>query len=296
MENDMRKFLFTIIAALVLICGCTSGESPAITGEVMEFNAAYPSSTRASGQSFEDGDKIGIYISEYEDGKPVPLKASGNFKNNNPAVFDGRRWACDPVIYWGEGTYDVFAYYPYLLPDIVDEMPFNVATNQDEETSGGMSGYEASDFLHAAAKGVTREDGTVKLSFRHIMSNLTINLIKGEDFSGELPYDVTVMVHNTVTDCYIDLATGDVVKNPRARAKTIVARKTGQMKYSAVIVPQMIEYKVPLVEIACSGVSYMIESIFNFRSGTQHIINVTLDKNSDKVKIDIGGEVPGGWD
>ena len=104
MENDMRKFLFTIIAALVLICGCTSGESPAITGEVMEFNAAYPSSTRASGQSFEDGDKIGIYISEYEDGKPVPLKASGNFKNNNPAVFDGRRWACDPVICWGEGT------------------------------------------------------------------------------------------------------------------------------------------------------------------------------------------------
>lgn len=42
-----------------------------------------------------------------------------------------------------------------------------------------------------------------------------------------------------------------------------------------------------------SNVSYLMESRFIFRSGIQHSINIILDSDPAKVKIEIGGELQG---
>lgn len=284
-----------MLAIAGIAMGCARMESPIESGDVMRFEAAHPS-TRATETAFEAGDTIGVYISGYEDGKPVPLQLGGNFKNNNPVIFDGHSWTSDPVIYWDEGLYDVFAYYPFLRPESVDKMDFSVRANQNEEGDGkAPAGYAASDFLYASAKGLTRDGGAVRLAFKHLMSCLRVNLVKGEDFKGDIPDDVTVYVHNTVRRAVIDLSSGDVVKNPRASAGSIIARKDNDVSYSAIIVPQMIESKMPLIEIVCCGVSYLIESRFTFKTGVRHTFNVTLSGNPDKIKIEIGGEMDGGW-
>ena len=303
----MKKICLAISVAAVLFAGCaktgfpgdeTAGGETIADDGLMHFSMDYPS-TKATETAFESGDRIGVYITAYENGEPLALQLGGNYKNNNAVTFDGSVWNAEPEIYWEEenSKYDVFAYYPFGSPSSVDEMPFDVAENQNiPETEESLSTYEASDFLFASRKGVTSADGSVNLLFKHKMSKFTVVLKKGEDYEGEIPDEgVSVLIHNTVTSSLIDLSTGDVVKHPMASARTITAKKDASDRYSAIIVPQMILYKQPLIEIICNGVSYMIETRFQFKSGVQHIINVTLDNNPEQVKIEIGGEIEGGW-
>ena len=289
----MKKIYLLTFAAL-LAFGCNKIETPeAVDDGAMRFNVEYPA-TKATETAFEAGDKIGVYITEYDGNRSSALQLGGNYKNNNPVVFDGTKWTADPMIYWGEGKYDVYAYYPFCLPESVDEMPFSVALDQRAaETSDALSAYEASDFLYAVKKGVTSEGGEVRLPFKHKMSKLTINIIKGEDFEGDIPEDMTVYIHSIVADCLIDLSTGDVVKDPHASVKTITAKKIDAGTHTAIIVPQMLVNKKPLVEIIFRNVSYMVESKFNFKSGIHHVLNITLNNNPDKVNIEIGGEIEG---
>lgn len=293
----MKKIFISAIVILTAITGCNKIETPEVSEDgTMRFNVSYPT-TKATETAFEAGDKIGVYITGYQDEKPLALQLGGNYKNNNPVIFDGTSWTADPVIYWGDGKYDVYAYYPFMIPESVDELMFSVALNQrTAETAEALSAYEASDFLYATAKGVISEDGDVDLLFKHKMSKLTVNLIKGSDYEGDLPETATLLVHSTITDCLIDLATGDVIKNPYSAAKTITAKQIDAGTHTAIIVPQMLTNKKPLIEIVFKDVSYMVESKFHFKSGTHHILNITINNNPDKVKIEIGGEIENDWE
>ena len=39
------------------------------------------------------------------------------------------------------------------------------------------------------------------------------------------------------------------------------------------------------------GVSYLFESKFVFKPGVEHLVNLVITDNPDKVKIEIGGEI-----
>ncbi len=129
------------------------------------------------------------------------------------------------------------------------------------------------------------------MKFRHIMSKLTVRLIKGEDYEGDIPENATVYIHNTVTDATIDLTAGVATKNMRANGKTVTARKAGPTSYTAIIVPQRLANRVPLVEVVMNGVSFLYESKFLFKPGIHHIVNLVVDKYPDQVQIEIGGEI-----
>ena len=61
--------------------------------------------------------------------------------------------------------------------------------------------------------------------------------------------------------------------------------------FSAILVPQRVENRQPLVEVVMKGVSYMYESKFVFKPGVEHLVNLIITNNPDNVKIEIGGEV-----
>lgn len=50
------------------------------------------------------------------------------------------------------------------------------------------------------------------------MSKISVRMIKGEDFEGELPDDATVYIHNTVTEATVDLQVGIATKLQRGKA------------------------------------------------------------------------------
>ena len=258
--------------------------------------------TKASDAGFDKGDKIGIYVTDWVDDKtPMPLQVSGNRANNLPLTFDGEAWTPAKTIYWGKGKSDVYAYYPYLDEvDDVNAQDFSVALDQNEKgDETALGGYEASDLLWAKAAGVAQAGGPVTLPMKHVMSKLTVKIVAGEDYVGELPEDATVLLHSTVTDARIDLETGAVVKNPYSGAKTIKMKKIGlrtsnevqAVVYEAVVVPQMLETSVPLLEINSKSVSYLLEDPFNFRPGVAYTYTVTLNTSTTAIKVEIGCEL-----
>ena len=253
----------------------------------MEFSFSHPSESRATETAFESGDAVGLFVAEAD----RPLEIAGNTVNNAKLTFDGSAWKSKRTLYWDNGQYNAYAYYPYLdnITSISDQ-PFEVKTDQ-RDGSQAMSGYEASDFLFASAKNISASANPISLQFRHIMSKITIRLIKGEDFEGEIPETATVYIHNTVTQSNIDLTAGVATKALRGASKTITARQAGPTSYSAIIVPQRLENRVPLIEVEMNGVSFLYVSKFLFNPGIHHIVNLVVDKNPDQVKIEVGGEI-----
>ncbi len=287
----MKCNIKTLGSVLLLALGASScsdeHDLPTISdtdGKVaMEFSFCHPSASRVTDTSFEQGDEVGLFLAE----AGMPLEVSGNTLNNERFTFSGSAWTAGRKLFWDKGIYNAFAYYPRLdeIPSVTD-LPFSVATDQRE-----AAGYEASDFLHASSLGIEASANPVDLMFRHIMSKLTIRLIKGEDYEGDIPDNATVYIHNTVTDATIDLTAGVATKNVRANGKTVTARKAGSTSYTAIIVPQRLANRVPLVEVVMNGVSFLYESKFLFKPGIHHIVNLVVDKNPEQVKIEVGGEI-----
>ena len=226
-----------------------------------------------------------IYVFLTDQNKMVEL--AGNYVTNVPLIYQGAAWNTPKPLYWNEGTYDVYAYYPYI-PSItsVTDQPFSVATDQND----GL-GFEASDLLWTAKKGIAASNGTVNLQFAHRLSRMQLQLVKSNDYEGELPDEAEVYIHNTVVDGTLDLNVGMVTCERHASAKTIKARSLGNHCYAAIVIPQRLNNRVPLVEVVSHGVSYLYESRFLFKPGVQHNVQLILSNNPDLIKIEVGGEI-----
>lgn len=299
MKYKSMKTKYLAIAALVLgMVACEQAASNAETpaDNRMLFDIASPSAhTRVSNGAFEAEDKIGVYVTDYvDDQTAMPLQISGNRANNEGLIYDGAEWAAERTIYWGEGKSDVYAYYPYMEVEDIDEQLFSVATDQNVEGA-----YEASDFLWAKAEGVAQSDGAVSLTMNHAMSRLVVKIMAGEDYVGSLPKDATVHLHSTVADARISIANGSVVKDPYSGAKSIKMRNLGvhtfaegeAVVYEAIVVPQMLETSVPLLEINSKSVSYLLEDMFNFKPGVSYTYTAVLNTSTTAIKVEIGCEV-----
>ena len=92
-------------------------------------------------------------------------------------------------------------------------------------------------------------------------------------------------IYNTVPTAQVDLSTGDVVKDPKAAVGPLQARRVSSDTFEAIVVPQMLVNRVPLFEVICGDVSYLLETKFNFRSGVCHTVNLTLTSNPEKVRM-----------
>lgn len=235
---------------------------------------------------------MGVFMTQYDGQVATPLQVAGNYATNILSTLTAGKWVNAPAIYWDEGKFDVYAYYPYDKVTSVENLPFTVQLDQSAPAADGkLSGYEASDFMWARNLGVVSSTSPVSLSFRHILSRVVINLVKSEDYTGDLPDKAEVYIHNTIPTALIDLSSGTVEKNGRVATATIKAVKSGDHSYSAVVVPQRLENRRPLVEVVADGVSFLVESTFVFKSGMSHTINVILANNPSQIKIEVGGEI-----
>lgn len=291
-NNIISGLCVALVAAGIASCG-SDNEIQQLNGQdgrmTMAFNFTHPDNTRATETAFESGDNVGLYVCDFN----VPLEIAGNTVNNEKVTFTSSGWTFARNLYWDKGQYNAYAYYPYLNDvSSITDLLFSVESDQTKpESAQSLSGYEASDFLFASRQNIEASANAVDMTFRHIMSKVTIRIIKGEDFEGDLPDDATVFIHNTVTDATIDLNAGVATKLPKATAKSIIAKDMGNHSYSAIVVPQRLDNRVPLIEVVMKGVSYLYDSKFIFKQGVHHLVNLVVDKNPEQVKIEIGGEL-----
>lgn len=294
----MKIHLIIYIALALTAVGMTScseetlptDEPTDVKGMEMKLLMTHPGSkTRATAMDFEAGDKTGVFVTLAD----KPLQVGGNVVNNEALTFVDDEWKAAKKLYWDEGTYNVYAYYPYISSvSSIEDQPFSISLDQSKEkTATALGGYEASDLLYATSKGVVASEEPVHLTFKHIMSKLTIRLIKGEDFEGEMPANATVYVHNTVPEATIDLQAGVATRNAKATRKTITAHHDGDYLYSAIVVPQRVENRMPLIEVVMNNMSYLYESKFQFKPGMEQLVNLIIPNNPDNIRIDIAGDI-----
>lgn len=253
------------------------------SGEI-QLNMLYPGQeSRATETAFETSDSIGVYVTTGD----ALLQLGGNEVNNELFMHSGSSWTSKRTVYWNEGTHNVYAYYPYSQEvNEIENFSFNV-----KEDQSSAWGYTRSDFMWASAAGVSASNDPVSMQFSHKMSNVVVNLVKGETFDGEIPSTAEVYLYSTTTAALVDLSTGDVAKDSYAGEGTIKCRKLSDTKFTAIVVPQSITSRRPLVEVIVDNVSYLMEGKISYRQGYRHTITVTLDKNPEQIKIDIGGKV-----
>ena len=144
------KNIFGIaVAALMAMAGCNDAadertpkrETLQACEMPLRFMAEHPGMSRVTATAFESGDRAGVFMTD----AGVALEASGNRLNNELLTCEGADWTTARTLYWDEGEFDVFAYYPYDGElRVVDDVPFSVARNQHAMVDdAGMDGYEA---------------------------------------------------------------------------------------------------------------------------------------------------------
>ena len=282
-----------IIPALLALCSCSQEHETEVPKDArdtpMTFSVSYPEQTRVAGSSFENNDKIGLFV--VEQGKPFEI--GGNLVNNEALTFNGTQWSASQTLFWDNGTFNAYGYYPYTKTvSSIEDLPFSVQTDQrTTNVVNGINGFEASDFLFAKTEGLAASNEPIHLNFKHIMSKLSITLVKGDDFEGELPTDAKVYIHSTYPEATIDLNAGVATVNGRTSRTTIIAKQDGDYNFSAVIVPQRIANRMPLIEVEMKGVAYLFESTFLFKPGINHNVRLIIEENPEQIKIEIGGEL-----
>lgn len=283
-----RYFMAAVMAIALAACNNEMGmEGTAYVpdeGEI-QLMMVHPHQTRVTETSFEVSDSIGVYVTAND----VALQLAGNEVNNELFTYNGTSWTSKRKVYWNTGKHNVYAFYPYSkkVNDVVD-YSFSVQTDQSTDW-----GYTHSDFLFASALDVTASANPVAMQFAHKMSNVIVNLEKGENFEGVIPANAEVYLLSTVPQAVIDLTTGDAAKDNYGSVEAIRCRQLSNTQYQGIVVPQSLTSRRPLVEVVIGDVSYLMEGKISYRPGMRHTISVTLDQNPEQIKIEIGGSIEG---
>ena len=294
----MKKSIFILSVATLWAMGCSKDSNFVEQNSNFDPNEirieASLGGTRATLTNFEAGDQMSLYVVEYTGDEVAEVQPLGNYINNEKMTYNGQEWKSDRPLYWSKTHCDFYGFYPYQPSGSLKDVYFEVAADQSQPSANGvLGGYEASDLMWARAEKYSREDGNVKLQFNHMMTRVVVDIVRGTKYEGELPEDISVHIYNTVTTAIVDWTIGSLKAYPQGGRKTINMRKVDADTFDAIVVPQFIERRTPLIEITMGGIAYLLETSMSFRPGKQHTITVTLNTSPDqeKIEIELDGEV-----
>lgn len=291
MKKKIRLFKIIGLSLLVLSCNRFEMESPADEARnpsLMRFAASYPlAHTRADEAGFADGDKMGVFVTDYENGSPGVLKADGNRADNVRFTFDesSMSWTGATDIYWKDDKtpVDIYGYYPFDA-DILDveDYRFSVSVRQDAAPTGiEPGGYEASDLLWAKSENVHPTSEIVTLTYGHMMAGVKVILQMGEGFEEAewASLSKTVLIRNVVADASVNLASGEIVPVEGVEVAQIVPCSYMD-EFRAVVVPQRVSGDLELLSITVDGMSYSYSRPdgMTYASGMMHRFTIKVDK------------------
>lgn len=284
----MKKFLLFFPAGCLFLAACAEGggeeptTSPPVEPSKIPINITAGVWTRATDAAFEQGDKAGIYVVNFNGASAGSLVTAGNHVDNMRFTYSGS-WTPDTPIYWKDQTTkaDFYCYYPHSTSVAnVSVYPFTVKADQSSE-----SNYKASDFLWGKAAGVAPTANPVQITVKHMMSNLLIYLKAGDGYKSEDLKQAKITICGMKTDATIDLATG------KATASGTVADMTPKAEadyYRALVVPQSVA-NADLIQVSIGESEYVLNQTVTFEANKQHSCTLTVNKTSEGINIGIGG-------
>ena len=295
----MKKYILYILmgAGALVSAACSKTDTvqdvPSDGRIVFRIGMTSPA-TKVTESGFQIGDEIGLWAVERTDGGDrVPLQIGGNYINNEALTLRNAsdQWTGSRTLYWSSKACDFYGLFPYQDGIVsIESQPFSVETDQSSATN-----FTSSDLLWAWDENVSYGE-TVSLQFRHLLSKLSVVIVKGDKFEGEIPADIAVHIYNTTTTGKVNLQEGSIEKDPFGAKRTLTAKKVSNERFEAIVVPQFIEKKTPLVEVTMGGIAYLLEYSISLRPGYEHTIRLTVNTSPDQEMIEISIDAEsGGW-
>ena len=296
----MKKAIFFLGMVMLSLASCTtdfdegSGSQPDQLLPIQLYGSIdQVATTRVNDDGFCDGDAVGIYVVNYENGNSGTLKLEGNQADNVKYVFDESNYRWVPVkdVYFRDSytLVDIIGYYPYANPSSVKAYPFEIQKDQSTDAANGLlGGYEASDFLWGKAADITPTATRINLKFQHRMAGVQVTLVEGNNWAeGEWEQvQKDVLVTNTKRKSTIDLATGEITAVGDAQPTGIIPSVSGD-NFRAVVVPQHIAAGTALLSLTVDGIPYGYKvksdgayTDFEYISGKLHKFTVKVSKKS----------------
>lgn len=290
-----KKIFFIPFLLLSLLWACddddndweVTGNPIQISGTISGMNAG-EAATR-----FRGGAGLGMFIVNYAENEVSEnIEFTKAQVRNEKYMQTAGGLVGDKSAYWGEAALvDVVAYYPWQkgAEQHPEAVVFEVAERQDT-LKNNLSAYDESDFLWAHSRAGLSE-GTVMLSFKHLMSKVVVYLKSDANTSGDM-VGAKVLIQGTHTAARINLANGTVA--PDVASGEIVAmeeemEKAGfELAVKAVVVPQTVQKNTQLLEVqTLGGYSYFynLPENLTFESGKQYTLEVTIESGECHVTI-----------
>ncbi len=284
------------LASILISCSDELAESTSqvsllslnLSGQINQENV-----TRANDYGFVTGDRMGIYVVDYEDGQPGDLSSSDIRAQNVLYTYNGDSysWSSPTTIYWRDKQtpVSIYGYYPgqnYISDPTA--WTFSVQTDQNTPAeNGALSGYEQSDLLWGKQGRVEFTQDQIVIKYQHILAGVRVSLNKGTGISDTewQKLEKIVLVDHTKTSSTVDLSTGAVIANSEivpirmASSSPTVGGQEGA--YRAVVIPQTVAAGKQLLSITLDGQTYShkLASDMVYQGGKLHNFTMTVNKS-----------------
>ena len=263
----MKRFVtLAAMAAMMLIVGCTHSKTDAPIIPVPDGELAVR--LNVEGRAFADGDRVGLYVINYNGDAIEGIAAKGNQVDNALFVYEGGTWSTSPAVYYRDNAtkVDMIGYYPHMEVDDISNIDFAVATDQ-------TTGYASSELMWARMRKVMPTDKAVSMILAPRTARIVLTLRRGDGWTDSEWESAakSAVVCNTITEARFNLVTGEV-KLVENYPNDIAAYRSGD-GFTAVVLPQDISASMRLFQVEVAGESYTLNT-------------------SEKLKMTAGGVYP----
>ena len=230
MKKMTKLFVLALLAGAMVSCNTEDTASTTANGKVaVQFTGGISVDTRAAGQAWADGDKIGIFMIEASKILSADVIKEGVdnvcYQTSGSSVFSpisGGKTIFFPI----DGDVDFYSYYPQTTVN-----NYKVALNMANQTS-----QEAIDFMYAKKTGCNKATPQVDLKFNHMLSKLVLNVQPGNGLTEDDLNKLKVTIKDQNTTGTFNLADGVISGEGNPDNIQMKAVQVGK-KYEAILLP-----------------------------------------------------------
>ena len=230
MKKMTKLFALALLAGAMISCSTDDTASSTPNGKVaVQFTGGINVNTRAAGEAWTNGDRIGIFmtgknqtlsVNAIKEGVDNVCYQTDGGKSFSP--ISGGKTICFPI----DGDVDFYSYYPQTT---VNE--YKVALNVADQKS-----QEAIDFMYAKTTGCNKATPQVNLRFSHMLSNLILNVKPGNGLTQDDLNKLTVTIKDQNTTATFNLADGVISGEGNPADIEMKAVQVGK-RYEAILLP-----------------------------------------------------------
>lgn len=230
MKKMTKLFALALLAGAMVSCSTEDTVPSTLNDKVaVQFTGGISVNTRAAGQDWADGDKIGIFM--IEAGKTLSADAISEgvdnvcYQTSGSSAFSpisGGKTIFFPI----DGDVDFYSYYPQSTVN-----DYKVALDVTDQTK-----QEAIDFMYAKTEGCNKATPQVELKFNHMLSNLVLNVQPGNGLTEDDLNKLKVTIKDQNTTATFNLADGLISGEGNPTNIQMKAVQVGK-KYEAILLP-----------------------------------------------------------